>query len=436
MYRVNYNDLTAGRHEIIMSGTLGQARTVGGLSAFCELRSLTQQFKQTVCEVDSITCRATFGDSKCGVDISTLWENGTVSAVGTETDRQFSADTAFSEGELVPGIVQWLTGENAGRSYEIEAHVVDIGGGSGGTPGDDDFASVVSLLHFNGADGSTTFTDVTGKTWTAAGNAQIDTAQSKFSGASGLFDGTGDFISASSSADFNVLPGDFTIEFHCRFASSAGNQAFFEGYLNSSNRWNVSLVSGAIVFYTIVGGTGSIKITASAPAATTWHHVALTKTGTTFTLWVNGSSVGTSTTASYYSGNVAMYVASGGTGSNYNGHIDDFRITKGVSRYASTFTPPALEFYDSAPSGGADLGTADLTFPTAFPIEVGDTFKWRTDCGKQFIRDCKDTWDNVLNFRGEPYIPVGDEATLATPGAAKPGPNSGSAVDNPWAQFE
>ena len=46
------------------------------------------------------------------------------------------------------------------------------------------------LLHCNGTDGSTTFTDEIGKTVTANGNAQIDTAQSKFGGASGLFDGT------------------------------------------------------------------------------------------------------------------------------------------------------------------------------------------------------------------------------------------------------
>ena len=51
-----------------------------------------------------------------------------------------------------------------------------------------------SLLHFNGSDGSTTITDESGKTWTAYDNAQIDTAQSKFGGASMLLDGVGDYI--------------------------------------------------------------------------------------------------------------------------------------------------------------------------------------------------------------------------------------------------
>lgn len=49
----------------------------------------------------------------------------------------------------------------------------------------DDGYTVV-LLHMNGTDASTTFTDESGKTWTAGGNAQIDTAQSKFGQVQGL----------------------------------------------------------------------------------------------------------------------------------------------------------------------------------------------------------------------------------------------------------
>jgi len=72
-----------------------------------------------------------------------------------------------------------------------------------------------SLLHMNGVDGSQSFVDdaVGGShTWTAYGNAQIDTAQSKFGGASGLFDGTGDWIDTPDSDDFDVLSGDFTVD--------------------------------------------------------------------------------------------------------------------------------------------------------------------------------------------------------------------------------
>jgi hypothetical protein len=55
-----------------------------------------------------------------------------------------------------------------------------------------------ALLNFDGVDGSTSMIDAFGNTWTAGGNAQIDTAQSKFGGSSLLLDGTGDYITSSS----------------------------------------------------------------------------------------------------------------------------------------------------------------------------------------------------------------------------------------------
>lgn len=64
------------------------------------------------------------------------------------------------------------------------------------------------LLHSDGIDGSTNFTDVMGHAIFANGNAQIDTAQFKFGGASALFDGAGDGISVADSADW-YWDGDF-----------------------------------------------------------------------------------------------------------------------------------------------------------------------------------------------------------------------------------
>ena len=74
-----------------------------------------------------------------------------------------------------------------------------------------DDAYTKSLLHMDGTDASTTFTDESGKTWTRGGDAQIDTASYKFGGASGLFDGTTDRLSVPDSSDFN-LAGGFTCD--------------------------------------------------------------------------------------------------------------------------------------------------------------------------------------------------------------------------------
>ena len=85
-------------------------------------------------------------------------------------------------------------------------------------------AQTVLLLHCDGTDGATTFTDSsdTSHTVTANGNAQIDTDQSKFGGASGLFDGTGDYLSIPDSADWDFGTGDWTIDFLIRFNAITG----------------------------------------------------------------------------------------------------------------------------------------------------------------------------------------------------------------------
>lgn len=135
-YRVNYEDLSDG-HEILGSGTLGeQTIKVGGLVVL-ELRSISQQLRQSVVELDSLTCRVKrFGSQvgeerfPCEYGITGEWVTGTVSAAGDEPTRQFeSAD--FTEGEdyFAPGVVEMLTGDNAGAVIEVEAFEQIIGAG-------------------------------------------------------------------------------------------------------------------------------------------------------------------------------------------------------------------------------------------------------------------------------------------------------------------
>jgi uncharacterized phage protein (TIGR02218 family) len=138
--RVNYNDLTAGRHEVIAAGTIGEVKTkVGGLTVL-ELRSLAQLLKQqSIVELDSLTCRAIFGSQAigtgggvveqrfpCGYDLTAEWVDGTVTDVGGETDRQFGDDdligTSFTENYFAPGLVEFLTGDNAGQQREVDTY--------------------------------------------------------------------------------------------------------------------------------------------------------------------------------------------------------------------------------------------------------------------------------------------------------------------------
>ena len=128
---------------------------------------------------------------------------------------------------------------------------------SGSIVGDLYYNSCSLLMHFSGSNGSTTFIDNSQNTLTVTSNngAAISTAQSKFGGSSGYFDGTNDYVSVPNNSALDFGSGDFTIEYWEYRTSSDNNRTtltrqntsyapFFMGYA-----WNNTLA-----FYT---GNGS-----------------------------------------------------------------------------------------------------------------------------------------------------------------------------------
>lgn len=124
-YLVNYESLSDG-HAILQSGFIGEVRIIDGMVCFPEARSLTQTLKQkSIIELGSVGCRAKFGDERCKYPVETLWDAADVGTVGAESDRTFSitgSNVDATDGFYVPGLFKFLTGDNAGRSYEIESY--------------------------------------------------------------------------------------------------------------------------------------------------------------------------------------------------------------------------------------------------------------------------------------------------------------------------
>lgn len=216
-------------------------------------------------------------------------------------------------------------------------------------PNDPSYASVVSLLHFNGADASTRIVDQRRPyIWTPNGNVQLDTAQSKAGGSSCLFDGSGDYLSIPANADFN-LSGDFTVECWVRLNSLAAiNGIWYLGNVTTNPiarmSFDIKTDGSGSLFGENAGGTQLIGAVAPAGTFTTgvWFHLACTRAGNALTVWKNGVSVGTGTaTGTPVTTNVFQIgiARSGGAQRFLNGWLDSFRITNGVARYSTTFTP-------------------------------------------------------------------------------------------------
>lgn len=129
VYQINYNDTTPGHHIVLQTGTLGRnSPTDSGLSWTSELRGLTQPLKQSITEKWSLTCRAVFGSTgtsaqsryACNFDVTPLWQNGTVNSVSLDNTQMFGTAGFTPTYGGAPGLIEWLTGDNAGRSDETE----------------------------------------------------------------------------------------------------------------------------------------------------------------------------------------------------------------------------------------------------------------------------------------------------------------------------
>jgi hypothetical protein len=211
--------------------------------------------------------------------------------------------------------------------------------GGGGTPDPE------LLLHFNGADGSTTFTDssLNGHTVTANGNAQLDTAQSQYGGSSLLLDGTGDYANVTL-ASHNYTTGTIFIGFWWRWNGAPALAPWITLGVGGDSfyfQW---------IFNSIYVGDGSNNVIAGVafPGATadTWHHFAYTHTAPggsdTHTVFADGNSLaaggGTLSTGAQTVMNIGARTAQGWY---CNGWMDDLVVIYGDRVYTANFTPPA-----------------------------------------------------------------------------------------------
>ena len=220
-------------------------------------------------------------------------------------------------------------------------------------PVDEEFGNVSLLLHGDGTNGSTTIVDSSSspKAVTAVGNAQISTAQSKFGGSSIAFDGTGDYLTSAANAAFDYAAGDFTIEGWFNSANTSLlqtviGQAPFDGV--NVNGYAIRIVNTglSINYYDNSGIPLFILGDVTTLSSNVWYHFAATREGNVFRLFINGILEASATNSISFATGKSLYVGrwEGFTDRDFNGYIDDVRITRGVARYDANFTPPTAPF--------------------------------------------------------------------------------------------
>ena len=198
-----------------------------------------------------------------------------------------------------------------------------------------------------------TIVDRSGRaTFETIGNASTSSAIKKYGTGAMYFDGTGDTLLLPRGINnLFITASNFTLEFWYRFASTPGaSQYVYSVRQDGDNYLFIYATSSGWVFDTFSNGGQGPKITSSSLSHdnTTFHHFALVYNSGTYTMYVDGSSVGSQanssvlTTLNGYAVSLPYYIGSrANIDSYFNGYLDDFRITKGVARYTSNFTAPS-----------------------------------------------------------------------------------------------
>jgi hypothetical protein len=151
-------------------------------------------------------------------------------------------------------------------------------------------------------------------------------------------------LTTPASAVHNLGTGDFTVELWYNQVGAVGYGGLFMlGQYNTGI--HISLNNSTYTVYCLTGSEAFNGV--SGPVVNgEWNHVALTRSGTTLTLWHNGVSKGSVSSSATISPTAGITIGATGhsIGSErFNGYISNVRLVKGTCLYTSTFTPSTTE---------------------------------------------------------------------------------------------
>jgi hypothetical protein len=189
------------------------------------------------------------------------------------------------------------------------------------------------------------------------GDTRSISTETKYNARSLYFDGTGDYITTfASSTALNLGTGNFTAEFWI-YPLQYGSVGQTEGPQLIGTRpitgertgYSINLGNSTTGFRVLGAALNVLAVvtTGNGPALSAWSHMAVVRNGTNLSIYKNGTQVGTSTIAAGtdFAGNTVVmgryFDSASASTQDYRGYLSDIRLTKGVARYTTTFTPPS-----------------------------------------------------------------------------------------------
>lgn len=252
-----------------------------------------------------------------------------------------------------------------------------------GVAGDTDYASTILLMQSAGEDGTQAIYDASSmRLPMKTNNTTLSGTLKKFDRCV-VFNGTDSEISLYSGAAFK-LTGDFTIEAWVRHS---GGSNLYQAIVASG----VKAFTTNAVFLMLLGATKKVSagyyghngpdptvvMSTTVLAANTWYHVALTRSGSTVRLFIDGFLESTANSSVPWDfsdgGTLVGRNIWDGTNGYFVGCMEELRVSKGVCRYTTNFTPPSTPYAH----GNADLPLRQLG---QFAVQVPYTDEVQVVC--------------------------------------------------------
>ena len=222
------------------------------------------------------------------------------------------------------------------------------------------------------------------------------------------FDASGDYLNTTtSSSDFTMGTGDFTVEYWFKQNNSSHSGNTFQisdtsgGFKSSSFASTISAWTASDDTWKYNAG-GSEKTTGIKMYKGQWYHVALVRNSGTTSLYINGTKIHSTTDNTNYNG---TYIVIGGyysTSYLLDGSLSNFRVVKGTAVYTDSFKPPTepltnisgtvlLCFNDSSPTGSTVTpvtlnSNGDPTASIGGPFDDPDGFKFGEEGDHNMIK--------------------------------------------------